>query len=300
MTTADSLLIAHARQEGQEVTERQLKRWRAERLLPHRTIHGKGRGRGVVGADPPGLGPQVVAVSRALASDRNVHRAALRLWYAGWEIPTELVRRQLTTALTAQQRLHQGLACAAPEAGTSGMMGFDVAELDTKGRPVTREERHRMEDAAMREKERAHQLVHAVRSATEGQLFSPRDEISAIPEELAKDYFGFTAVERQMASAGFPITSAFEEWEAIICGLSPESYFTVPTEAELLKARKLLRDYFDASIRVGEHAGRTGDEGLSSIGYALRALLAGFDPRGGDYEPDALLTALHAASVLTG
>lgn len=107
----ESELIAYATSEGARVTPAQLKRWRHAKLLPPVTRRGLGRAAGTETRYPPEALRWTVDLWRALQTDRNLGRAAWRLWLKGYPL-TEHARVYLITVATAFEgglyRLSQG------------------------------------------------------------------------------------------------------------------------------------------------------------------------------------------------
>jgi len=107
----ESELIAYATSEGARVTPAQLKRWRHAKLLPPVTRRGLGRAAGTQTLYPPEALRWTVDLWRALQTDRNLDRAAWRLWLKGYPL-TEHARAYLMGVATAFEgglfRLSQG------------------------------------------------------------------------------------------------------------------------------------------------------------------------------------------------
>jgi hypothetical protein len=88
-------LIAEAAAAGIQITDKQIDRWRLEKLLQPPGKAGAGRGRGVRRPAAEGTTQQVLRLHQLLAQDRSVERAAFRLWVEGYEVPLERVRAAL-------------------------------------------------------------------------------------------------------------------------------------------------------------------------------------------------------------
>jgi len=294
---ADTALVEYARRCGENVSVRQLKRWRSEGLLPARTVRGRGRGRGVTGLDAPWTRFQCVAVSRALSFERNNDRAALRLWYQGWDIPNELIVKQIDQRL---ERDRQRLAELQRMVGTgtdNAMAGFDVAEADSRARPITHDEIIRMRAAAQGTNESARDLVHAVRSAIEGQLFSPTNVVSAIPEDLTKHYFDFTSAERLLTPINESLQPAFDVFTGAVQELTAEDILRAPTANALRTARSKLRRVYDAAEIVSNYEPQPDEADLiASARAALAFADMRYDPRSGDYDSEQLILGLRTAA----
>lgn len=79
-------LIAYATSRGVVITPSQLKRWRAEKLLPPVTRPGLGRAKGRETLYPAETGPWVVDLAQILAADRNLRRAGWAMWLKGYPL----------------------------------------------------------------------------------------------------------------------------------------------------------------------------------------------------------------------
>lgn len=87
-----------------EVTERRLKRWRDEGLVPSPRKEGLGRGRGTTAYYPSGTGDLVRAIAKELESGpRSLSRVALALWFRGYPL-TSYVREWLLDGLRGVDR----------------------------------------------------------------------------------------------------------------------------------------------------------------------------------------------------
>lgn len=84
-------VLERASEAGFDVSERQLKRWRDEGLVPSPEKVGLGRGKGTVSLYPEGTGERLVAVARALDDQGTLGAAGLKLWMQGADL-TEYVR----------------------------------------------------------------------------------------------------------------------------------------------------------------------------------------------------------------
>jgi len=299
VTEADQLLLEFARSQGETITARQLKRWRADRLLPSRTVRGRGRARGVVGIDAPRTRFQVVAVHRALATERNNDRVALRLWYEGWDIPTELIINQLDTRLEIDRKQLANLKGQLDDIGGERASGFDIAEADSRSLPITHDEIARMRGQTLDAEEPARDLVHAVRAATEGQLFSSSDEVSAIPDDLAKQYFGFNAIQQLIDPLSESLEPCYDQWASLIQKLTSESVLATPTETQLLIARSILRRWYDAVEMILAHKSTPDNAPLFAvISSVLDVIPTSFDPRDPGYHADQLLLGLRTCACV--
>jgi len=293
----DIALIEYARRCGETVSVRQLKRWRSDGLLPARTVRGRGRGHGVTGFDAPWTRFQCVAVSRALSYERNNDRAALRLWYQGWDIPTELIVRQIDQRLERDRQCLTDLQRTVGTGTDNEMAGFDVAEADSQARPITHDEIARMREAAHGTDESAHDLVHAVRTAIEGQLFSPANEVLAIPEELAKHYLNFTSIEQLLTPGNESLQPAFDTFTAAIQELTADDVLRAPTANALTTARSWLRRMYDAAEIVSNYEPQPDEADLiAPARSALAYVDTSYDPRSSDYDPEQLILGLRTAA----
>jgi hypothetical protein len=79
-------LIAYAASRGVVITPSQLKRWRAEKLLPPVTRPGLGRAKGRETLYPAEAGPWVVDLAQILAADRSLSRAGWAMWLKGYPL----------------------------------------------------------------------------------------------------------------------------------------------------------------------------------------------------------------------
>ena len=79
-------LIAYAASRGVAITSSQLKRWRAEKLLPPVARPGRGRAKGRETLYPVEAGPWVVDLARILAADRSLRRAGWAMWVKGYPL----------------------------------------------------------------------------------------------------------------------------------------------------------------------------------------------------------------------
>jgi len=292
------MLIEFARSQGETITARQLKRWRADRLLPPRTVRGRGRARGVVGIDAPWTRFQVVAVHRALVTERNSDLVALRLWYAGWDIPTELIVNQLDTRLEIDRKQLANLEGQLDDIGGERASGFDIAEADSRSLPITHDEIGRMRDAARSTGEPARDLVHAVRAATEGQLFSSSDEVSAIPDDLAKQYFGFYAIQQLIVPLSESLEPCYDRWESLIQTLDIENVLTTPTKTQLLTARSTLRRLYDAVEMIRTYKPAPNAPLFAVMAAVFEVIPMSFDPRASNYHAERLLLGLRTCACV--
>jgi len=296
----DIALIEYARRCGETVTVRQLKRWRSNELLPARTVRGRGRGRGVTGFDAPWTRFQGVAVSRALSFERNTDRAALRLWYQGWDIPTERIVKQIDQRLERdRQHLPELQHMVGTGTGTGKDM-FDVAEADSRARPITHEEIARMRPAARGADESARDLVHAARTAIEGQIFSPAGEVSAIPEEIVKQYLNFNRDEEWSGSMGDLFNTAFDQTTSLMQDLTAADVLRTPTASQLVMARCKLRHLYDAIEIVHMHRPEPHEAQLFAQGVGMLAHIdTSFDPRSRSYNAEKLLLGLRTVAQVS-
>lgn len=113
-----SEVLERAEAAGYAVSERQLKRWRDEGLVPSPDKVGLGRGKGTVALYPPGTARRVIEIARALEEERSLGRAAWHLWFQGL-VPTDLVRRGMTGVI-AERGQQLAEAWAQFEAGDPG------------------------------------------------------------------------------------------------------------------------------------------------------------------------------------
>jgi hypothetical protein len=85
-------VIAYAKANGERVTKEQLARWHRAGLIPQpETRHRTGQ-RGTESTYPPSTAVQAVAASQVLARERNLGRAAFRLWWEGYPIGVAAAR----------------------------------------------------------------------------------------------------------------------------------------------------------------------------------------------------------------
>lgn len=96
-------VLARAERAGYEVSERQLKRWRDEGLVPSPQKVGLGRGKGTVAYYPPGTGDLVTAIARELQETRDLPTVAFKLWFEGYPL-TSYVRDELLSVFKGHDR----------------------------------------------------------------------------------------------------------------------------------------------------------------------------------------------------
>lgn len=290
-------MVDYAAARGVDVTPRQLKRWRTLRLIPSRQVRGLGRGRGVIGIDPAWTKFQVLAVRKALSANRNVEDALLTLWYDGWDVPAEVIARSLGGWLLVKQaalaRLSKEVAARA-SMDKRDVTPFDIAEADSRASTVTRAEQDRMSRAVHRdERELPRDLVHAVRAAAEGQVLSAVDEVSAIPIELAKHYFGFEKYQTLFRTLGATDDEAVSEWETMLGSIDPARLFDPPTTTQLVSARWRLRYIFEVADHLRTYE-PSPDEAVfvDVFRESLGADLLGWDTRSPSFDIEGLRNLL--------
>lgn len=116
-------VLKRAEKAGQEVSKRQLKRWRDEGLIPSPRKTGLGQGVGTDAFYPSGTGELVAAIARELEQERNLRNAAFKLWFRGYPL-TSYVREWFLSQL----RSHDRRARAAHRAYESGLTEKAVTE----------------------------------------------------------------------------------------------------------------------------------------------------------------------------
>lgn len=301
MTNADRAVIEYAQSCGERVTARMLKRWRHERLLPPRIVHGAGRARGVVGVDQSSARYQAVAVSRMLrACKRNVGRTALRLWYDGWEIPTELIAAQIQRRLDTERHTIDGLRTRiASEQGipAAEVSPFDIAEAHSRQTPVTHAEVARMKNAPAEPDETPTARVHATRAALEGQFLSPADEPSAIPEDLVEHYFDMTTAVAFLSAQPEISTNVFDQLEVAIQVVNPDDVYQAPQHRALESARNRLRLMHDVrEMILSETPAPEPAELFEQVKSLATQYWPIYDPRDPRFTHDKLLAALNTVA----
>ena len=179
------------------------------------------------------------------------------------------------------------------------MAGFDLAEADSRARPITHDEIARMREAAQGTDESARDLVHAIRSAIEGQLFSPADEVSAIPEELAKHYLNFTSVEQLLTPMNESPQPAFDTFIAAAKELTDTDFLRAPTANALTTARSMLRSIYDDTEIISNYEPQPDEADLIAPAPAAVAHVdTSYDPRSSDYNPTTPSSSYSASERL--
>ncbi len=97
-------LIALAKARGFRVSKTQLARWHRAGLLPSPRQEGLGRGRGTQSVYAPGTGKQLVALLEIRADERRLVFVAWKLWWAGYDTPTKVVRALLSQVADRWER----------------------------------------------------------------------------------------------------------------------------------------------------------------------------------------------------
>ena len=88
-------LISAAAAAGFTVAGKQIDRYRNDRVLAPALTDGRGKSGGVGRPAAAGTGAQLIALCTALRRDRSLHRAAVRLWLDGYNVPLERIREAL-------------------------------------------------------------------------------------------------------------------------------------------------------------------------------------------------------------
>jgi len=295
-TDADRELIAFAKSHDREVELRQLKRWRTLGLMPERKRKSLGRGRGFTSTDKPWARFQMLAVIDALAHDRSADRARLRLWYDGWDIPTTRVR-MLIERRVSRDRGHFADLEAQALASFGVATAFDVMDLDSAQRPITRDEVKRMRPLAA-PGDTASQLAHAARSALQGQLIASPDETIAVDELQASKYLAVARFDDLFAAVDAPPDIAVGEVLTGLQNVPERAVLDTPTERQFEHARWRLRyrAYLPEVLRTAQQ-----DE----IPQTLLDLLADlieqqntFDPDHPQHHVEDLITALRVMPAM--
>jgi hypothetical protein len=94
---ADHNLADEVRAKGYAVTDRQVRRWRQEDVLPPTVVRRLGRGRGTESSYPDEALDVALGLAQALDEDRNLHRAVLVAFIRGAEVGDEALRRAYRT-----------------------------------------------------------------------------------------------------------------------------------------------------------------------------------------------------------
>ena len=117
-------LLAAARAEGGEVTDRQLELWRYKRLMP-RPVRAEGQGRWLY---PPGADRRLVRLVALRSSIRSLELIRVVLWLDGFAVEIDEVREALATAV---RRLAEAVAPADEESPVDALAAALAA---TRGR----------------------------------------------------------------------------------------------------------------------------------------------------------------------
>lgn len=125
-------LLALAASSGHRVTEHQIVRWHREGLLPRPRQRSLGRGRGTETVYPTGTGEQLLALCAIHAEERRLDHVAWRLWWAGYDIPTERVRGLMEHAVADWDRHVPGLT--SPDTGYLSDEAIGLLEEHAEGR----------------------------------------------------------------------------------------------------------------------------------------------------------------------
>jgi len=133
--------IGKAAEGGCVVSDSQFERWRKLGLLPKPELRGRGRGQGVEALYPARTGDQLIALSKALATNRNADTAAWRIWWQSFEIDPYRVRDILTTRLDELQTYRDEMLAA--EAG-------DDNEAEKYNARIVHDTLHRTRDKDLR------------------------------------------------------------------------------------------------------------------------------------------------------
>ena len=102
MYGADREVIEECRTRGNEITARQLERWRP--LLPDRIARHEQGLRGSRSVNPPGYADQVVAIAETLKSGIPLREVPLALFLRGFTVKLEVLRASYLDILTRLQR----------------------------------------------------------------------------------------------------------------------------------------------------------------------------------------------------
>jgi hypothetical protein len=303
---ADRALIAHAGKRGFAVTARQLKRWRAYGVLPERSRLNLGRGRGTTSADSPVTRYQLVSLCERLAADRRLDRAALWLWYEGWDVKTTLVRDQVCEL---HGRGLEELLSARKEAALQGdsqeVDPFAVGHVLSHAHPVTREEARRMRALASQLKSTdepltAEQLVHDARVDILAATLS--SESVVLDEDLLLHSIGGVDVARLAPAVGMDLTDELARGiVGIYASEDGQSRLQDAPDASYLGAREALRRNWEAipfvRANLDQALAETPDPDLELALTTLVAGPTGYDPRDPRYAHDKLLLALASAVI---
>lgn len=281
-TEADRVLIKIAADQGHSVTPRQLRRWRAEGLLPCRSVRGRGRGAGVEGSDPPVSADQLLALCRWHKTyPRSADKIAVSLWYDGWEVPTERIRRAI-------------------------LRGFD-RELERGRIDWSREPLNPLEKMSARglashhfdpaERVGPDRLIRDAREDLSRAAFGDADSVDA---SLLSGYFQLEALAETLpddGKAGFDAATAIRIFN--LNDLAQD--LRTCSEAELEAVRSHLRLTYDSMLDLSEGAGSSAidlGELPPVLAEGLSLMRLDSDTRHPEYDAGKLLSAIGSCLVI--
>jgi len=102
-------IVQAADRSGFSVSGAQLHRWRSQGLIPRPKVRGLGRGRGATSFYPAGTDLQVVSLCELLKKDRRLDLAAMALFFQGYPVSVELLKRILMETADRRDKETSGL-----------------------------------------------------------------------------------------------------------------------------------------------------------------------------------------------
>jgi hypothetical protein len=120
-------LIALSTQAGFPVTPAMLARWHRDGLLPPPTVRSLGRGRGTESIYPEGARDQFEALCKFRKQTRDLDRVAWALWWQGFELPEQIIRRALGELMNDLQELERFASCLGEDDGSAPDEVYDAA-----------------------------------------------------------------------------------------------------------------------------------------------------------------------------
>lgn len=279
-TEADQALIRLAAEGGYSITARQLRRWRAERLLPTRSIKSLGRGAGVKGLDPVGTADQLLALCRWHRKyPRSADKVAISLWYDGWPVPTQRVRTAILRG-PEQERAKEAINWdAEPLNPLEKMAAGNMAQQDL--------------DPA--ERLSPTQLIRDARADLSSVMLGDPETVN---EELISGYFQLERLNETLPDDGRPKFSAETAIRAFRVDTLIEDLRTC-SPGELEAVRAFLRSTFEGiQILRGPSPGIDLNELPPIMSEGLSKLEMNSDTRHPEYDAGKLFAAIGSTLAL--
>lgn len=221
-------IISTVRERGCSVSNGQLRRWRAAKLLPAGVSRSRGRGAGAERRFPPDTVDRVLSIRRLQQRRRPLHEVGLCLWYEGYGYPETTLRTWLGVVANNVRHIR---------ARFSALGSSAVAERFIDGVLRTSSARRRYKVA-----ERDAESIERLSSAVENLATSaadPNHPISAQAMDVFLSSFGLAPAQPLFDRVGSNLSG---EMDAALRTLSLlEQVAISATATDLSLARRMAR-----------------------------------------------------------